>query len=77
MPERLRIGTVAAILGVSLDTLRRWEADGEVVFERTAGGQRVLGADVVRGCCGSGRDRRSSRPATGSRASWSASSATG
>ena len=24
MPERLRIGTVAAILGVSLDTLRRW-----------------------------------------------------
>ncbi len=48
MAERLRIGTVAAILGVSLDTLRRWEADGEVTFERTAGGQRVLDADVVR-----------------------------
>ncbi len=48
MAERLRIGTVAAILGVSLDTLRRWEADGEVTFERTAGGQRVLDAEVVR-----------------------------
>ena len=35
-------------LGVSLDTLRRWETDGEVTFERTAGGQRVLDADVVR-----------------------------
>jgi molybdopterin-binding protein len=42
----LRIGTVAAALGVSIDTLRRWEADGRITFERR-GGQRYLDADVL------------------------------
>jgi molybdopterin-binding protein len=40
----LRIGEVAQAVGVSVDTLRRWEADGRVIFERR-GSQRVLPAD--------------------------------
>jgi molybdopterin-binding protein len=42
--EYLRIGEVAQAVGVSVDTLRRWETDGTVIFERR-GNQRVLRAD--------------------------------
>ncbi len=42
----IRIGAAAAALGVSVDTLRRWEAEGRVAFERQ-GGQRVLPADQL------------------------------
>lgn len=37
------IGSVAKALGVSVDTLRRWENNGDVKFSRR-GGQRVLAA---------------------------------
>ncbi len=46
MSEYLRIGEVAAAVGVSVDTLRRWESDGRVAFERQ-GGRRVLRADQL------------------------------
>ncbi|MDO9454670.1 molybdopterin-binding protein [Nocardioides sp.] len=46
MPEYLRIGEVATALGVSVDTLRRWEADGRVEFERQRN-QRVLRSDKL------------------------------
>lgn len=36
----ITIGEAARILGVSLDTLRRWEAEGKIVAVRTPGGQR-------------------------------------
>ena len=39
----LRIGPAAAAIGVSVDTLRRWERDGRIVFERR-GQQRYLRA---------------------------------
>lgn len=45
--EQIRIGTAAAILGVSVDTLRRWEKDGRIAFERSAGGQRTIDADLL------------------------------
>lgn len=38
--EALRIGQAAGVLGVSVETLRRWEDDGSVRMERSAGGQR-------------------------------------
>jgi molybdopterin-binding protein len=39
---RLRVGQAAEILGVSVETLRRWEADGRLRMERSEGGQRVV-----------------------------------
>ncbi len=39
----VRIGAAASALGVSVDTLRRWERDGRVTFERI-GGRRVMPA---------------------------------
>ena len=48
MPEFLRIGEVAQAVGVSVDTLRRWEAEGRVAFERQ-GNRRVLRADALAG----------------------------
>jgi molybdopterin-binding protein len=44
MENRVRIGAAAAALGVSVDTLRRWERDGRVAFERHSG-QRYLRAE--------------------------------
>lgn len=46
MPEYLRIGEVAKAVGVSGDTLRRWEAEGRVSFQRQ-GNQRVLPAAAL------------------------------
>lgn len=39
---RLRMGEAAEMLGVSVETLRRWEADGRLVMERSEGGQRLV-----------------------------------
>jgi len=44
--ELLRIGEVSKALGVSIDTLRRWEADGRVKFVRR-GNQRMLPASQL------------------------------
>lgn len=45
----LRMGQAAELLGVSVETLRRWESDGRLTTTRTSGGQRlVLLADVSR-----------------------------
>jgi molybdopterin-binding protein len=44
---RLRVGQAAEMLGVSVETLRRWEAEGRLRMERSEGGQRVVGIDEV------------------------------
>jgi molybdopterin-binding protein len=44
----VRIGAAASALGVSVDTLRRWERDGRIAFERR-GQQRYLRADTLAG----------------------------
>jgi molybdopterin-binding protein len=46
MAEFLRIGEVGKALGVSIDTLRRWESEGRVTFARR-GNQRVLPAEQL------------------------------
>jgi molybdopterin-binding protein len=38
----LRVGQAAEMLGVSVETLRRWEADGRVHMARSDGNQRVI-----------------------------------
>ncbi|CAB4690736.1 MAG: MerR family DNA-binding transcriptional regulator [Actinobacteria bacterium] len=61
MADYLRIGEVAQALGVSVDTLRRWEAAGRLTFERR-GNQRVLAAGELAALTASltGGDRVSS-----------------
>lgn len=44
MAEAYRVGEAAAILGVRVETLRRWERDGKLKTRRTAGGQRLVPA---------------------------------
>jgi len=46
MDEGIRIGVAAQALGVSVDTLRRWERDGRIAFERR-GNTRVLAPDEL------------------------------
>ena len=45
--ELLTIGEAARILGVSVDTIRRWERDGKITGTRTLGGQRRFRRDIV------------------------------
>jgi molybdopterin-binding protein len=45
----VRVGKAAELLGVSPDTLRRWEASGKLRTRRSRGGQRLIAlADVTR-----------------------------
>jgi molybdopterin-binding protein len=41
-PVRIRVGQAAEMLGVSVETLRRWESEGRMRMERTEGGQRLV-----------------------------------
>jgi molybdopterin-binding protein len=61
MADYLRIGEVAQRVGVSVDTLRRWETEGRITFERR-GNQRVLPASELAGFLTSlvGSDKTSS-----------------
>jgi molybdopterin-binding protein len=47
MAEGYRIGEAAKLIGVRVETLRRWERDGKLRTQRSAGGQRVVPADEV------------------------------
>jgi molybdopterin-binding protein len=44
--EGIRIGVAAQALGVSVDTLRRWEREGRIAFERR-GNRRVLAPEEL------------------------------
>ena len=47
--ESIRVGEAAELLGVSVDTLRRWTASGRLRVRRSAGGQRLVAlADLRR-----------------------------
>ena len=60
MDEGIRIGVAAQALGVSVDTLRRWERDGRIAFERR-GNTRVLApAELARVLRERGTNTRSS-----------------
>jgi molybdopterin-binding protein len=42
VPLLLRVGQAAEMLGVSVETLRRWEIEGRVQLGRSEGGQRLV-----------------------------------
>ena len=44
---RLRVGQAAEMIGVSVETLRRWETEGRLRMERSDGGQRLVDIDEV------------------------------
>jgi molybdopterin-binding protein len=45
--DSVRIGEAAEILGVSVETVRRWLRDGRISGSRTAGGQRLVSLAAV------------------------------
>jgi molybdopterin-binding protein len=47
MADDYRIGEAAAMLGVRVETLRRWEREGRLETRRTAGKQRLVPAAEV------------------------------
>jgi molybdopterin-binding protein len=49
VPSTYKPGQAAELLGVSVDTIRRWTDAGRIKTVRTRGGQRLLdGADLAR-----------------------------
>ncbi len=57
--DEIRIGQAAELLGVSVDTVRRWATDGRVTLRRSPGGQRLLPLQEVARLLG---ERRAARP---------------
>lgn len=43
----IRVGQAAEMLGVSVDTIRRWDAEGRIQVERSDGGQRLVDLSEV------------------------------
>jgi len=58
----LRVGQAAEMLGVSIETLRRWGAEGTIRMERSAGGQRVVAISEVSRLLGERRHLATDRP---------------
>ena len=56
----VRIGEAAELLGVSVETVRRWTAAGRLQTQRSAGGQRLVPLEEISREL---RDRRRSGPA--------------
>jgi molybdopterin-binding protein len=59
----LRLGQAAELLGVSPDTLRRWESEGRLATHRSSGGQRLVALVEVRRLLGERRAAAPPRPA--------------
>jgi molybdopterin-binding protein len=62
MAEEIRIGRAAEMVGVSVETLRRWAADGRLRTTRSSGGQRLVPLDEVRRLSASRRRETPDRP---------------
>ncbi|HEY0444769.1 MAG TPA: TOBE domain-containing protein [Candidatus Limnocylindrales bacterium] len=60
--DHIRIGQAAELLGVGVETLRRWEADGRLATGRSAGGQRTVPIAEVSRLLGERRRAGPDRP---------------
>src|SRR5205085_7940984 len=45
--DRIRIGRAAEMVGVTVDTIRRWAEEGRVTVVRSEGGQRLVPIEEV------------------------------
>src|SRR5215210_7326027 len=60
--SRLRVGQAAEMLGVSVETLRRWETEGRLRMERSGGGQRLIDLGEVSRLLDERRQASTDRP---------------
>jgi molybdopterin-binding protein len=58
----IRIGQAAELLGVTVETLRRWETDGRLKTTRSGGGQRLVSTGEVSRLLAERRKATSDRP---------------
>jgi molybdopterin-binding protein len=62
VPIALRVGQAAEMLGVTVETLRRWEVAGRLEMERSVGGQRLVSISDVTRLLAERRGRSADRP---------------
>ncbi len=58
----LRVGHAAEMLGVTVETLRRWEAEGRLEVDRSPGGQRLVPVAEVTRLLAERRNETADRP---------------
>jgi molybdopterin-binding protein len=61
-PRGLRIGQAAELLGVTVETIRRWETDGRLAVGRSPRGQRLVSIAEVSRLLGERRRESRDRP---------------
>ena len=60
--DHVRIGRAAEMLGVTVDTIRRWSEAGRLTVTRTLGGQRLVPIDEIARLIGERRQAATDRP---------------
>jgi molybdopterin-binding protein len=60
--DHVRIGRAAEMLGVTVDTLRRWSETGRIAVTRTEGGQRLVPIEEITRLIGERRQSAVDRP---------------
>ena len=61
----IRVGQAAEMLGVTVETIRRWEAEGRLRIARSSGGQRLVPVAEVTRLLAERRRSGSGRPTVG------------
>jgi molybdopterin-binding protein len=62
MQDHIRIGRAAEMLGVTVDTIRRWSEAGRITVTRTEGGQRLVPIAELTRLIGERRQAATDRP---------------
>jgi len=60
--DQIRIGRAAEMMGVTVDTVRRWADEGRLQVVRSAGGQRLVPIEEVARLIGDRRRASTDRP---------------
>jgi molybdopterin-binding protein len=60
--DQVRIGRAAEMLGVTVDTVRRWADDGRIAVVRSDGGQRLVPIEEVTRLIADRRQATADRP---------------